>query len=176
MELESKDLKGWLQAFVMLRVQMKKTKRPGGLNGYWGLEDFILHQGRIWPVLKGGDVPRGKAGECFRNAMNLALDHQDYIYCEGYATGGLMPVQHAWCLDQEGRVVDPTWHHLPSKPGHKDRGEYIGIAVKQDFVREITLMTEVYSGVIDLPKWDYPIFMAPIQVWKHPVTSKGVPI
>jgi hypothetical protein len=42
MELESKDLKGWLQAFVMLRVQMIKRNGRGALMviGAWKISFF----------------------------------------------------------------------------------------------------------------------------------------
>lgn len=49
-------------------------------------------------------------GMCYRNALNMAIDH-GLIYVEGYALPlGLMSVEHAWCLDpSDGKVIDPTW-------------------------------------------------------------------
>lgn len=51
---------------------------------------------------------RQMAKECFRNALMMAQERSlDYV--EGYALGHGIPVHHAWCLDADGKVVDPTW-------------------------------------------------------------------
>lgn len=73
-------------------------------------------------------VPRGVPRECYRNAGALVIDSVEprYAYCEGYAMrGGLIPVHHAWCLDEQGCVVDPTWPH-------DEKSEYLGVALSRD--------------------------------------------
>lgn len=51
---------------------------------------------------------------CFATAARLADAHPgELYYVEGYADPGInglaFPLEHAWCVDGQGRVVDPTW-------------------------------------------------------------------
>jgi hypothetical protein len=54
-------------------------------------------------------------GYCYYNAYHLARASCDRIrYTEGFAALMDMPVcvPHAWGVDQEGNVLDPTWKRL----------------------------------------------------------------
>lgn len=46
--------------------------------------------------------------ECFRNCALIALKHPELTYVEGMACK-LIPVQHAWLVNAEGEVIDPTY-------------------------------------------------------------------
>jgi hypothetical protein len=48
---------------------------------------------------------------CFRNAGRLAMEHEELTYVEGYACDPShgATIKHAWCVDPDKRVVDPTW-------------------------------------------------------------------
>jgi hypothetical protein len=105
--------------------------------------DFYLLLGREWPS---GPVPslkirRGVKKQCYQNAMKLAQSSPDTLaYCEGYALPkGLFPVHHAWCVTQEGVVVDPTW----DTPG----SHYFGIALDTEFCWEWMVKTG-YWGLL----------------------------
>lgn len=57
-------------------------------------------------------------GECFTNAQSLvrraARSRRPLAYCEGFVLftpGDQQPCHHAWCVDQTGTVIDPTWPH-----------------------------------------------------------------
>lgn len=78
--------------------------------------------------------------QCFKNAT-LRMISENLIYCEGFVFVHGVPIHHAWCLDPEGRVVDPT---IPDQ----ERWEYVGIPMQYDFVLEIAMATEMY-GVLD---------------------------
>src|SRR4051812_17605590 len=71
----------------------------------------ILDHGReMGPVIKSGQAHADLNG-CFANAQLLMKQRESLLYCEGYAlsvaTGVTM--HHGWCLDADGRVLDPTW-------------------------------------------------------------------
>lgn len=70
-------------------------------------------------------VEKGRLGQCYSSAGNLVITRSDeFVYCEGWATSSMgLPLQHAWCLDQRGNVVDPTWPH-------RENAQYLGIPIK----------------------------------------------
>lgn len=70
-------------------------------------------------------------GHCFQNAFELASAQPDeLLYVEGFATTGRWVHYHAWCIDQEGSVVDPTWRWSHGNDCHRDHpkfGAYLGL-------------------------------------------------
>lgn len=73
------------------------------------------------------EVPPGAPRRCYDNAGNLALE-QGWAYCEGFAMQpGLFPMHHAWCLTDDGQVVDPTWRQAQDN-------EYFGVALNEAFL------------------------------------------
>ena len=58
----------------------------------------------------------GPADRCFGNAQALARI-QGWAYAEGLAIEPAGPgyaegwIEHAWCIDGQGRVAEPTWPH-----------------------------------------------------------------
>jgi hypothetical protein len=72
--------------------------------------------------------------DCFRNARSLARTAKGLRYFEGFALGeddalGLI-FHHAWCIDPEGLVVDPTLQtHGRSD---SDRFSYFGVLTDEN--------------------------------------------
>jgi hypothetical protein len=82
--------------------------------------------------------PRRTRGQCYMNAFKAANADRGLIYVEGWCHMGLIPIEHAWCIDRRGRVVDPT---LPEASG------YFGIPFQWTYVQRTALRTGVY-GII----------------------------
>jgi hypothetical protein len=64
------------------------------------------------PVPAPADLAPGKRGCCFANAFRLASVRPDLHYAEGYGTlwgSDTWLHRHAWCVDSQGWVIDPTW-------------------------------------------------------------------
>ena len=69
-------------------------------------------------------------------------------YVEGYAIGigSSIGILHAWCVDQDGNVFDPTW---------KTGEAYFGIPFKAEYVKRVIaerierLGEEAYFGLLD---------------------------
>jgi hypothetical protein len=121
----------------------RASRREGWRYGSY--ERFVLENGRSWPLPTSGKArPKGLRKmpnrQCYENALHVCLEHEfddvAWQYVEGYAQS-LMPVQHAWCIDSEGRVVDPTWPDLGA--------EYYGIAISLTDVRKVVLKTRYYG-------------------------------
>ena len=69
---------------------------------------------RFWnnqPRPKG--VRQGQKRKCFFNAFQLADRNSDYCYVEGWADDNGLLLEHAWCVDRSGNVIDPTWQYNP---------------------------------------------------------------
>jgi hypothetical protein len=135
------------------------------------IEAFVLAHGVPFipaPLPKG--VRKGTFKECFSDAYKLASRKPDrYIYCEGYAHSGLIPVLHAWTFDmQRGVVVDKTWHD--------NRGqEYFGVPFSIDYVSTVIVRTGFYGVLGNLYMVDderNPLIAAP-SLYLHTSRSTG---
>jgi hypothetical protein len=104
---------------------------------YVGFEQMVLKHGLLFK--HGPDVTPTEREysattpkECFLNATHAALEHRDLTYVEGYAYNGLLPIHHAWLVDENGVVHDPTWASMQGREGEADI--YIGIPFKTDWL------------------------------------------
>jgi hypothetical protein len=115
---------------------------------YSCFEEFVLENGKKFKNHKEIKVERGKKGECFKNAFHLA-DNKGLIYVEGVVTisGSPLPGLHAWCVDKEGNVYDPTL---------EEADEYYGVPFDLMYV-EKTILREKTYGVIDNYEMGFPL-------------------
>jgi hypothetical protein len=91
-------------------------------------ESIVLHLGRPWTAKRRPSCLRKMRDKmCYRNSWRVMIERPGLRYCEGYAmSAGLMiPVEHAWCVDQDDNVVDPTWR----EPQH---AAYYGVEIPED--------------------------------------------
>ena len=111
------------------------------------LDRFLLETGACWDEIAPWpqDRMRGEMGECYSNASLLSWE-TGWEYVEGMAstTGLGIPMWHAWCLDDQGRVVDPTW---------ADGENYFGVIIPRDVSTVVTSATEWYGVLTNL--WAY---------------------
>jgi hypothetical protein len=113
---------------------------------------FILDHGRSWkaqPLPRG--VKRGEMKRCFENAQRFAAGlfrkgRESWTYVEGYACSGDLsipvPAHHAWLVDGQGTVVDPTWRS-------PERSYYFGVAFETSYVLEQHARFGVYGSFLD---------------------------
>lgn len=145
-------------------IQMMASAYPEHQRS--GHRDFLLmllEHGRLWtPAPLDQQPERGEARQCYRNALELSYGTP--LYCEGYAVanGVPIPILHAWCLTEDGLVLEPTW----SEPGVA----YLGIAVTRDYHMKIMMATRRS----DLIQSGFPWFDPATCL--HPVTEAGKPI
>ena len=78
------------------------------------------------------------AGECYANAYALASSETAYRYCEGYATTKKLGIAlpHAWVVDRDLKVIDPTW---------VDGDQYFGVMFSPFFVYKVVAKTKYYG-------------------------------
>jgi len=105
--------------------------------------------------------------ECFTNATKLAFENRNLVYTEGVARRfcgkRYLPFFHAWCIRQDGTVIDPTWAD-PSGI------EYFGIAFKTVFANALIEKTQ-QMNLIDIHSL-HLIMAVPVDLWRHPIHDK----
>jgi hypothetical protein len=145
------ELRTYVEFVASLR---RRDKRDG--YAYAGVEDFVSSHGRVWavsPVQKWPKIPVHFKG-CFENALRLAKRYPArYRYVEGIASGRVIPVHHAWCVDQDDLVIDPTWSKYSTVGG-----AYFGVEIPTDVASKIA-NARCTSVVLNWP--DVPLLKKP---------------
>jgi len=111
----------------------------------------------------------GKVGRCYYNAFMMASDFRNELnYAEGYIlrSGGHFPILHAWCVDNNGNAVDPTWGRDTSLWSGAD---YYGVEFPIDYVSGIFLRHKSTDSVIENWRDGSPLLMG-----NHIVNGQGV--
>lgn len=106
---------------------------------YGSYEELVLIEGHhMEQLLPIPDVQRGVMGECYRNSQLFVMDNSEFTYCEGWAISARLPIplQHAWVIDGDGKVIDPTWD---------DEAHYYGIPFETEFLVDFTLNVGYYG-------------------------------
>lgn len=103
------------------------------------------------PVLLAEGISLGTPQQCHKNAINLTLDDESLIYCEGYALfkSGSVPTRHAWVTDGSGRAIDNTW----PEPGIA----YAGVPFRSEFVSMSCLKNRATISLLDDFQNNYPL-------------------
>lgn len=118
-----------------------------------GICSFIVENGRFWTPKAYDPLPRFAAfpKQCFSNCRKLLSRFERsvrnrYFYVEGYAASGALnfpfAVHHAWLVNEEGHVVDPTWNS-------PETSSYFGVPFKTDYLLKKTRRTANAGSLID---------------------------
>lgn len=104
------------------------------------LERFMLKHGRVFtPAPFTGE--RRPSQKCFQNAVEMATTVPGLRYAEGFAHTSIIPTLHAWCVDENDRVIDPTWDN-------PEACAYVGIAFDPAFAYK-RMIKQRYFGLFD---------------------------
>jgi hypothetical protein len=139
------------KSIEQIRQYLRQIQEVRGTwpDGWQSPEGLLLQHGQSYYI--GEDTfkgRRGKAKMCYQNASHLMLNSADLIYVEGYVDVGPIPVAHAWCIDSEGTVIDPTLQDpKKAKTSVYPRG-YFGIPFSREYVMKVLLRTKMY-GLLD---------------------------
>lgn len=156
------ELKKYLESMNGFYANVIKTKD----RQYSSMYDFVLKNGveckpQVFPYQKFECAPRTKR-ECFRNAWILA-EWFDLIYVEGYANS-IIPVIHAWCVDEELNVYDPTWDD-------PEKASYFGVLFSNRYVGN-TIFERCKYGVLDNFEMRYPLLTGIHNDFKYKFKTK----
>lgn len=111
------------------------------------MHKFLLANGQSFETTPHTwDGPRMEQGMCFMNATHMALANESYTYCEGLVTVYGVCIDHAWVIDRNNKVIDPT---IVKEPNERI-GEYFGVAFDKDYLRKSIQKNNVY-GLLGWP-------------------------
>lgn len=142
------NVRSFLAAETEMILSMDRTPR----NGFVSLGQLVLTYGiefQYVPLPKG--IRPGNYRQCFLNATILSAK-PGMVYVEGFCAG-VIPMMHAFCVDEQDRVIDNTWCPPHCEPGHS----YFGIPFRSDFMALMQLRTG-YHGMLDQWEANWPIF------------------
>lgn len=112
---------------------------------------FVLDHGIEWESQGfDGTYTQGIPRRCYGNAQDILFHDggvaDGLVYVEGYACSGSLgfafPTQHAWLVDPQGRVIDPTWDD-------PETSTYFGVPFNHDYVRRTIRKAETACSLID---------------------------
>jgi hypothetical protein len=158
-----KTLRSSMEAFLAFLA----PHYEGDLH-YRGDLDLVLREGREYQPARFEefDYPRGAERKCFVNAFHLADAHPELTYVEGFASKRSEPIHHAWCVTEDGRVVDPTWQQHDGDP-EPEQWEYLGVPFELAFVDEITDRKGTYAVFDDYTIYASPLPGGAVKDWKE---------
>lgn len=145
----------WVKMGGALRQNLEAMSRM--TPGFMSANNYVLERGEEFkprPLPKEEEHLRGPVGQCYKNAIDVALGmggrerREDLRYVEGFALPNIaigIPIRHGWLVDPEGNVLDVTWPEVGL--------EYIGVPFSDREIRETALRTGQYGmlGSRNLP-------------------------
>jgi len=123
-----------------IRKFFENCQKAFGKNAY---NDFMLTHGHAYNfgphTFKG---PRQEANNCYGNALHTAMD-KGLTYVEGKVLVHGVPIDHAWCVDADGFVVDPTIVYKGQVT------EYFGVPFLTKYAARAVARNGIY-GLLDI--------------------------
>ncbi|TAU07807.1 hypothetical protein ELI55_24615 [Rhizobium ruizarguesonis] len=129
-----------LVAFIRMNAEMERGFGPAGALLRYGKTFEPAGTNPAW-------FTRRPAKQCFDNVTQvlisrLAACDTGVRYAEGYAMDAELPIpmQHAWLVDADNKVIDPTWRDVADNL-------YFGIVFETKFFLDL-LRTNKSAGIL----------------------------
>lgn len=111
---------------------------------YKSTQRLVLDYGKPF-VTKVNPPFKGQPKSCFETCLKALINLPKLNYCEGFAISDDVDiaVSHAWLVNNDGELIDPTWI------GERFKGSaYFGVVFNNDFVVEVAQKIRRY-GILD---------------------------
>lgn len=134
------ELRSWLETLATFEESVVAQRGAHLGFAFASYHRLVLETGEAHTAApRPRGLRKGRDRNCFPNALHLAIQRDDLTYVEGYAYpfGGIV-VDHAWCVTEDGTVVDPTWRE-------PDLAAYLGIRIPTDIAGRIVSRQGVYG-------------------------------
>jgi hypothetical protein len=119
------------------------VKAPMLKPGQISPERFMLEHGRVFTVTPKTFLgPRGTPKECYSNSAKRSQRSRSpkLTYAEGYVYSFGIPIPHAFVVDDDGNVIDPTL-----KIDEEAERHYFGLAFDRGYHKVALLKSTYYS-------------------------------
>ena len=124
-------------ASVIHHLHQSRDWREGPTDCQRAIYSLMLKYGRTWYIGTRTFAGRRAARkQCYMNAYTLTAKDPHMVYVEGWCMAGGYPFGHAWCIDRDGQVVDPTL---------REAAGYFGIPLRWRYVQDAALKNRVYG-------------------------------
>ena len=144
-------LRSYLEASLRARFNASPCKPSAWY--YYGLYDFVLREGRFFtPRARPTNIKCG-GPNAFHNSITIASQNR-LLYVEGYAARKNRPLAlHAWNSDDDGFVVDTTWHPIGVA--------YFGVIIQASLVYTAKNEDGEMGSAIDNWRRSWPLLRRP---------------
>jgi hypothetical protein len=135
------------EAMSPIRKELEFQKAAFGSRS---LNEFMLTYGRDYQI--GPDTfagPRGERHGCYKNATQLALANESLIYVEGKVATCGIAIDHAWCINWDGVVIDPTLEAARADDTFARVHGYFGVPFRKDYLLK-AMMANKHYGLLDI--------------------------
>lgn len=136
------------ETFTYLRNIATLTNNNNPEFKYKNIHDFIVQEGIPYVEHSEATVTKGRQGNCFGNAFELAIKNKNYTYVEGVAYSDVIPLDHAWILDEKNKVIETTWQQFAFC--------YIGVPFPTNYIIK-TVLKEKRYGILDRYQSHWPL-------------------
>lgn len=128
-------------------LEMIVALQPHAHAGAGTSHGYLLEHGQEWEAAPlPAEVEQGEPKMCYVNAYRLAAHNPGrFFYVEGYATA-MIPTEHAWCVDRQGRVIDCTPHWEKGR-------DYFGVKFNISTLHAIQRITKGYGALAHWEHW-----------------------
>lgn len=97
--------------------------------------------------------------QCFGNSARAMMSGHNLRYCEGFVNWHGIPIEHAFCIDENDKVIDLTFgidpkirnkrakkYNIKLNETEQEFGsEYVGVIIPKNIVLDILIEDKVYS-------------------------------
>jgi hypothetical protein len=131
-----------LVAFIRMNAEMERDFGPAGALLRYGKTFEPSDTNPTW-------FTRRPAKQCFDNVTQVLISRTtdgdtSVRYAEGYAMDAELPIpmQHAWLVDADNKVIDPTWRKAANNL-------YYGIVFETEFVLNLLQIKQSAGILVD---------------------------
>jgi hypothetical protein len=132
----------FVREFLIECVALYESRPCTQRRAELGPEAFALEFGEAhrpvpWETWQERGFRQRAEMRCFNNAKWYAGKYPSLLYVEGWAAQSTVgPMEHAWCVDPDGCVVDLTWRDVD------ERAEYYGVVFPPGLARRLMVAPE----------------------------------